>query len=152
MIPEPESTLATFTESLQLVSIISGTESKWTLPDIDPGNIVLSEVRLDADPLISQYLKYDSATNEVRYDGKEISGLSGVKLVNIRLALVNSFGENPFTQLVTVSPEPDQPSTPVTLEEENPTIEKPTQEAVVTETGEGEGETENSNLAPETSR
>ena len=49
-------TLASFTEDLELVSIISGVESQWTLPDINPGNTILTEVRFDADPLISQHL------------------------------------------------------------------------------------------------
>ena len=90
-------TLASFTEDLELVSIISGAESQWTLPDINPGNTVLTEVRFDADPLISQHLKYDSDTNVVSYDGKTISSLSGIKLVNIGLNLVNSVGEKLYT-------------------------------------------------------
>ena len=90
-------TLASFTENLELVSIISGAVSQWTLPDINPGNTVLTEVRFDADSLISQHLKYNSDTNVVSYDGETISSLSGIKLVNIGLNLVNSVGEKLYT-------------------------------------------------------
>ena len=47
----------------------------------------------------------------VSYDGETISSLSGMKLVNIGLNLVNSVGENLYTQLVTVVPDPEEPST-----------------------------------------
>ena len=77
MVTEAESILATFIEDLEIITIVSGSESKWTLPDINPGKGILTEVRFNADPFIAQYLKYDSDTNVVTYDGEEISGLYG---------------------------------------------------------------------------
>ena len=145
VITVPEPTLATFTEDLELVSIVSGVESQWTLPVINPGNTILTEVRFDADPLISQYLKYDRDTNVVSYDGETISSLSGVNLVNIGLNLVNSVGENLYTQLVTVVPDLDVPSTPAPEEAEDNT---PTTEDFAS--GEVEqGTADNSNSAPD---
>ena len=112
MILEPEPLAATFTQSPETVSITSDTETEWTLPDIDPGNSTLTEVRLDVDPLISQYLKYKSVTNSVIYDGEVISSLSGAKFVRINYTLVNNFGENLYTQTVSVLLNPELLSTP----------------------------------------
>ena len=92
-------TLATFTQNLETASMISGTESQWTLPDIDQGGSPVTEVRLEADALILEHLKYDSLANLVIYDGKEIgSSLQEMKLVNIEITLVNSSGENKYSQ------------------------------------------------------
>ena len=102
----------TFTQSLETVSITSGTKTEWILPDIDPGKGTLTEVRFDADPLISQYLKYKSVTNSVIYDGELISSLSDAKFVRISFTLVNNFGENLYAQAVSVQPNPESLSTP----------------------------------------
>ena len=92
--PEPQVTLAIFTEDLEAAFILSGTKSSWILPDINPGEVELSEVRLDADPLILQHLKYDSLANSIVYDGKAIGALTPLELVNLDITLVNSIGEN----------------------------------------------------------
>ena len=42
VIIESVSALTNFTQSLAPASIISGTESDWTLPDIDFGNVALT--------------------------------------------------------------------------------------------------------------
>ena len=112
--PEPLATLAIFTDDLETAFVLSGTKSSWILPDINPGVVELAEVRLDADPLILQHLKYDSLANSIIYDGKAIGALTTLKLVNLDITLVNSIGENSYTQLVTVSPnlDPLLPSEP----------------------------------------
>ena len=125
VILEPEEPRATFTQSLETVSITSGTETEWTLPDIDAGKGTLTEVRLDADPLVSQYLKYKSVTNSVIYDGEVISSLSGAKFVSINYTLVNNFGDNRYTQAVYVYANPEMLSTP-DPEYNSPTTEEPT--------------------------
>ena len=136
MVTQPESGLATFFEDLEVVSIISGTKLQWTLPNIDPGTGALTEVRFNADPLISEYLKYNSDTNVVVYDGRVINALTGPKFVRIGLSLVNNVGENLFTQLVTVLPDPDLSSTPEPeLDQNAPTTEEPTSEAIEGGTG-----------------
>ena len=99
--------LATFTQSLAAASIISGIESNWTLPDIDSGNVALTEVRLDTDSLILENLKYDSVANKIHYDGEELNALKAMRLVTLNITLVNSFGETPYSQLVIVSPNQD---------------------------------------------
>ena len=99
--------LATFTQSPATASIISGIESDWTLPDIDSGNVALTEVRLDTDSLILKHLEYDSVANKIRYDGEEINALKAMKLVTLNITLVNSVGEAPYSQLVIVSPNQD---------------------------------------------
>ena len=146
--PEPQATLATFTQSLEPVSITSGIESEWTLPDIDPGKDILTVVRLDADPLISQYLRYDSVANSVIYDGEEISSLSGARFVSISYTLVNNFGENLYTQVVSVLPNSELQSAPEP-EQNPPTTEEPASSEVTSESiDEDIAAAANSNSAP----
>ena len=66
------------------------------------------------------HLKYDSLTNSIIYDGEEISGLTTLKLVNLEITFVNSFGENSYTQMIAVSPKisPLLPSSPDEEDEE----------------------------------
>ena len=90
----PDQTLAIFTEDIELVSILSGEKSQWTLPDIDPGTNAPSEVRFEADLLISEHLEYNSDSNVVSYDGEVIETLTTMKFVEIQITLVNSFGDS----------------------------------------------------------
>ena len=66
------------------------------------------------------HLKYDSVTNSIIYDGEEISWLTTLKLVNLEITFVNSFGENSYTQIIAVSPSVSAllPSEPDEEEEE----------------------------------
>ena len=110
VITEPElfTTLATFTENIEPVFIISGTKSQWILPEITSGvAVLLPEVSLKTDPFVLQHLKYESTANAIIYDGKYIGDLTAMKLVNLEITLVNTSGENLYTQLVIVSPNND---------------------------------------------
>ena len=67
---------ACFLDSLEFVTIFSGTQSEWSLPEIFEGNQALTDVRIEYDSLIAPYLSYDSLKNEISYDGLQINSLT----------------------------------------------------------------------------
>ena len=80
----------------------------WILPEIRSGvDDLFPEVCLSTDPFVLQHFKYDSTANAIIYGGEEIGDLTAMKLVNLEITLVNTSGENLYTQLVTISPNND---------------------------------------------
>ena len=78
----------------------------------------MKEVRINPDSLIAKHISYNSRTNTISYSGEEIESLTSAKMVKIKITLVNSFGENPYSQMVMVFPidVPISPDSPITEE------------------------------------
>lgn len=72
---------------LDPVTISSGTQSSWSLTEVDTYITNLTNVRVDGDPLLLAFLKYDKSSNKLSYNGNLIAGLQTIKKVQIELIL-----------------------------------------------------------------
>ena len=93
--------------------------------------LTLKEVRIEPDSLIADHISYNSRANSISFNGEEIESFTSSKMVKIKITLVNSFGENPYSQMVIVFPnvDPNSPDSPATDE---PTQEQPSEETTNT--------------------
>ena len=103
--------------------------------------LTLKEVRIEPGSLIADQISFDQRSNSISFNGEEIESFTSSKMVKIKITLVNSFGENPYSQMVIVFPtvdstSPDSPASDVPDTDE-PTHEQPSEET--TNTAEVEG-------------
>ena len=89
-------------EELKTETIISTEFKDWSLPPIAENRATLEDVRIEADPLIADQISYDKSTHKISFSGKGISSITSQQLVIIKIILVNSFGENSYSQLVMI--------------------------------------------------
>ena len=57
----------------------------------------MQEVRIEPDSLIADHISFKSRSNEISFNGEEIETVTSAKIVKIKITLVNSFGENPYS-------------------------------------------------------
>ena len=54
------------------------------------------------DPLLSDYFKYSIKSNNVTYDGTVIAGVTRQTFVNVKITLINTAGENLYSQSIVI--------------------------------------------------
>ena len=59
-------------------------------------------VVFESDPRIAAYLTYSTALNTMSYDGKKITGLMSNQFINSKITLVNTAGENLYSQSIVI--------------------------------------------------
>ena len=59
-------------------------------------------VTFESDPLLSAHIKFNTTLNAMTYDGETIAGLSKTKFLYSKITLVNTAGENLYTQNVII--------------------------------------------------
>jgi len=59
-------------------------------------------VRIEPDSLIAAQISFDSRSNTISYSGERIESVTSVKMVQIKITLVNPSGENTYSQTVMV--------------------------------------------------
>jgi len=85
----------------------------------------LKEVRIEPDSIIADQISFNSPSNTISYNGEEIESITSAKIVQIKITLVNSLGENLFEQTVMVFPPAETPSDQTeSSAEKAPTIEE----------------------------
>ena len=99
---EATTELASFMSPVETVTIVSGTQLEWSLPEIDGGEAEVYGVQLDTDPLLTDYLKYNIKSNNVTYDGTVIAGVTRQTFVNVKITLINTAGENLYSQSIVI--------------------------------------------------
>ena len=57
----------------------------------------MKEVRIEPDSIIADQISFDSRSSTLSYNGEEIESFTSAKIVQIKITLVNSFGENPYS-------------------------------------------------------
>ena len=121
--------VATFTETLQVLTIVSGEKSEWTLPTIESCDRTLQKVTVQPDSILANYITYDDKSSKISYEGSLIQGASTQnRYAKIGITLTNSAGSTPYEQsLIVFFPSQDtkiQPDASVDDSETNdPVIE-----------------------------
>ena len=62
----------------------------------------LENVRIEADPFIAYQVSYEANTRMITFSGKDVGSFESPKIVKVKITLVNTFGENPYMQIVIV--------------------------------------------------
>ena len=61
-------------------------------------------MRIEPNPLIADQISFDLDSNTISFKGDKMESLSTLMIVDIRIILVNVFGENVYSQSVIVYP------------------------------------------------
>ena len=96
-----------FTEDLETEYLVADQPSKWTLPPIETGLLRLQEVRIDADPLISDQISFDFLSSTISFSGEGLDSLTSTEFVKIKITLVTSLDEKSISQNVIIYPSTD---------------------------------------------
>ena len=65
-------------------------------------------MRVEPDSLIADHIFFDPRFNTLSYSGEEIKSVDSIKMVHIRITLVNSFGEKSYSQTLMIYPSDEQ--------------------------------------------
>ena len=79
------------------------------LPQIVENQTPLENVRIEADPLIAKQVSYEINSRTITFSGENFGSFESPKIVKINISLVNTFGENTYSQIVVVYASDNQP-------------------------------------------
>ena len=79
------------------------------MPFIVENQAPLENVRIEADPFIAYQVSYEANTRMITFSGKDVGSFESPKIVKVKITLVNTFGENPYTQIVVVYASDEKP-------------------------------------------